>query len=372
MRATNQPSLLKNDKGEVYALFLSSDHCAEHEWGIKPLTKSLKVPSIDNQPVKGKEGLDSYRIENTKIEPVVFEDKSTVTAVFDPFSMYNEILENKTVKPEDLKIYVPRDYSKRKYKGSHPIKDFDIAAAWDDQSFAFTVKKENKEIIDKFKTAIQNKDAALHIGGGGPFGGHGLVLSIISLVPEKDKNEMKNSHLETIETSEKWNDFCKKNEVSFERMAVKPMLKEGGFNCHRGLIESKSGIYCFFNPDWSSSKNADFGWYTAEEMAEYIKSPKDSMPDRRLRGKVLFKEGNYENKLTEKKIDFLTPESYIEDNKLKTILSIKPNEKLNIDELRKEFEIKEANVVNAHNHKKEYLEIRFKSSLELEKFIDKI
>ncbi len=153
-----------------------ADFCAEHEWGVAELcsqlgvSNDLKVLGIDrrliNQP---KEGFLHF-----------LEEEDSVALI-------------------GKELYNKEDYKK--------IDDFSrelaihdkMVCAWSDKDFGIRVSTKDKQDVKRLNRlykAINEKDAAIWLGGGHAFCNAGLVIGIVSHISAYHKEEMYNTDLD--------------------------------------------------------------------------------------------------------------------------------------------------------------------------------
>lgn len=198
MRQSFRSSLWEEDK-QVIAINLGSDHCAEHEWGIKKLQSQF---GIDSENLLGLESrvVNYLPEENNYFSNNLYFKKQGNKAVL-RFSQ--DTVEGLAKAAKDV-LY------------TKSIKEGEFQCAWDEKSFLIyaNCKKVSNFLKDLYK-AILNKDAYCYIGRGGPFSSGGLILGIYSRTPQDFKDKTKSEDLERI-----------KLEQAVKETHIKSLLKE--------------------------------------------------------------------------------------------------------------------------------------------------
>ncbi len=247
-------------EGKMIAVNLGADFTAEHEWGIKELNKLLNI-SVDTNVL----GIDRYRIRSTNPKSLHLVEQSKNEAAL-------VVLE-----PDSVKYYLGKKLDEY-FNGEMRIYDNDFASAWCEGSFGINVKgKENIEKLKKIQQAIYNRDAAMWLGGGAIFSNAGLVIGIISEIPEHLKKEMYDKHVE-----------ANKLQEASEATGIKAKIdavNEKWYAENRGSIYPPCGYYAL-RPSWNNGgvtkhpviywlnpqeqQKNHYGWYTVEELELWI------------------------------------------------------------------------------------------------------
>lgn len=226
--------VLRDDQGNFVGFSLGSDHCAEHEWGIRSIARHF---GLDNEGI----GVPARTVTRLPSTLSLVNGRGRRSIVYSP---YDDSVED-----------APRKYKLHK--------DMDIVSAWDEASFVITVSKKLYAEIDELWSAFHRKDAAIWIGGGNPFGGHGLVLAIVSKIPGDKAKAMYDCDSERkslLEYMEQSGIKDKLYAAGRRFMVLKPSK----------IVNSETGeeeIKFWLNPEDQRSNKC--GWFTLAELEEW-------------------------------------------------------------------------------------------------------
>jgi hypothetical protein len=282
MRRGNQNCWLEQD-GKVFGVNLGSDFTSEHEWGIKELNERLGVESeapkknfLGNLLGKNEErlGIEKRRIRKPNMDNVVWveDGDEAVLMVIDQWLVKRMLGKKVGEFDGELKFY----------------RDETMATAWSGNDLGVHVRgKENVEHLRRIYNAIQNKEAAIWLGGGGVFKNAGLCIAIINEVPEASKQLMRDADVDRKNldaASEKTgikeridkinSDFLEKaREKGYGLMATlnRPL---GYYALSPSWIsedrkeQSKHPVIYWLNP--MQQDRVNFGWFTVEQLEEWI------------------------------------------------------------------------------------------------------
>lgn len=237
---------------------LGYDYCAEHEWGIKGLEEAFGLDPF----LMGVQRYQNSIIPNgtySKLETIEFTDRKTPWV-----GLYF-----------NAKQYFAMDRKKLKEQMPLPFKqtEDEIATAWDANSFAIVVHKNNKWIINEIIEAINRKDLAIGIGSNtNPFSRGGLQLMIVSYMPQEMKDAILESHedydrLMKAVKKTKIEETIKKSGKGYYALSPQwysPTFKPGG-----RTLKTKYKVVFFLNPHEQRKYNS--GWFTVEELQDWTK-----------------------------------------------------------------------------------------------------
>lgn len=250
-------------EGKLVAVNLGADFTAEHEWGIKELQQTLGV-----NPDPKVLGIERFRIKKTNNDCVLLvENKKDVSLL--------------VVKQYDVKYVAEKSVDI--FSELKPYKD-ELATAWCEGSLG--IRSKNPEDTKKIKlihNAIINGDAAIWLGGGHVFQNAGLVIGIISQIPDHLKKEMHDAHVE----ANKLQEASDKTGIKAKLDAVNEKYREERKGFSGGLYPpcgyyalspswiregakatSKHPVMYWLNP-MDQQKNK-YGWYTVEQLEQWI------------------------------------------------------------------------------------------------------
>lgn len=275
MRRGQNSAWLEDANNQMIGCNLGSDFTAEHEWGIKELYETLGVTN-DKKVM----GIERYRVGTPRMNHIALieENKSKAGLICLKYEW-------------DMKCLA----EKKLEKFCHGELDFwpkeqELATAWDGSSFGIRVQRPtNIKRIKRLYKAIQEKDAAVWLGGGGVFKNAGLIVAIISAVPEEQKKQMLESHLDyaklqdaadktgIVQKIDKLNEeYREKNPHSYQKpfgyyslrpnWPMKTVLRGDPHVVTE--IKSNHPVIFWLNPQ-EQQKNQS-GWYTVEELEQWI------------------------------------------------------------------------------------------------------
>jgi hypothetical protein len=169
MRRSYKTEWLTDDNNNLIGVLLNASACAEHEWGIDRLKSILGI--ADTNP----EGIESRKVNN--VNKINYNFKKTATrstlVIGDEYEISYISRGQKNI-PGDLKSYEKK-----------------LTGAWDRNSVGIMAySKEDKSNLELIYNALKNNDLSIWISSGIEFRQHGLVLSIISKVPQDKKDHM--------------------------------------------------------------------------------------------------------------------------------------------------------------------------------------
>ncbi len=157
MRKGNQPAVLMDPKGEIFAIATGSDATSEHEWGSDTLMTELS----GHAPLKSADVARALKARQLKAVPDVLAPRSIVR------DLDGIVLQRGKEQGEAVAAigYTARGSELQLLR--HPELSFsrfadpkDLAGAWDDSSFGFKVRG------DKLVAKLEHFHAALHAGHG--------------------------------------------------------------------------------------------------------------------------------------------------------------------------------------------------------------
>jgi hypothetical protein len=294
-KASNDEGLIVVDDKFV-GISLGYDYCAEHEWGIAGIKRICGIPESTNKNM----GVECRSITN--VPPVhffeeTFKKKKFAILYMDRVSMWNP--EKETKIPHNFDKYKEDflHYEKIKAddikKGSEYVfrKDKDnVLTAWDESSFGVAVMGATEvEYLRELYQAFLNKNvtiAVVNLRAMNPFAGSSMSLLIRDRIPQETLDLMYSADKEYYD-----------REDYEEKIGMKKILqKHGNKNGYRG---AKYFMAC--SPKWINYEDAEkreenkkqyntkydimywvnysdddnnFGWYTVEEIREWMTGKK--------------------------------------------------------------------------------------------------
>lgn len=166
MRKGQENGFLRNKHGDVIAINLGSDYCAEHEWGIKGIRRNFQYGDASNE------------------DEVFGKDRRRIQAPPSTTEKYAQSFRWCKIDQGEGFIFTynhvekPYDYGFRK--------DQTLWTGWDEKSFgAFSTNAKEIANLRLIYQAILDGDAVCWLGGGGVFKNAGLCFGIISRMDQK-------------------------------------------------------------------------------------------------------------------------------------------------------------------------------------------
>lgn len=280
--------IVENDK--FIGIALGYDYCAEHEWGIADLKRLCGMPEASKKNI----GVKNRTI--TKVPPFVFKE---VTEKNKKFAI---LYTGRTWdKPEDLEKYLPHDFKNwtenllrsEKWNKEHPNtrndKKDNISTAWDDGSFGVAVMGDKEvEYLKELKEAIEKKNltiAVANLRAKNPFAGSSLCLLLTNRIPQETLDAMYHGDKEYFDRE----DYEKKigmKKILTEKnksyhslhyfLACSPKWidynnEEGTLEERKKKLNTKYDIEYWIN---YSDDDDNYGWYTVEEIREWMTGTK--------------------------------------------------------------------------------------------------
>jgi hypothetical protein len=246
-----------NDVDECAGLHLRADYCAEHEWGIQDMKRSF---GINDDEV----GIERRRIHNpTGVYFVKFKKKGEKCAFISNYKTYTSGLERRELKGTEVKDYVNE---RRWFDLTHNEQSEGVAGAWNEKNFICVVKgQDNVDKLQEVYDAFDEGDVAIFLGGGqGPFSNAGLSVSIISQLPAELIDNMRNTDMNS--------EWLKKAAL---KTGIEAKIKKAGLGFYalspewNDIEDHSEGVKFWLNP--TDQQNNNHGWYTVDELKQWIK-----------------------------------------------------------------------------------------------------
>lgn len=277
----NEGLIVENDK--FIGISLGYDYCAEHEWGIEGITRDFGIPKSD----KANMGVESRSI--TKMPKMYFKEethkKKKYAILFTGYSWRDDNSDAEV--PSELKNYVKDLTWNEEYNTKHPDRDKDnVLTAWDSKSFGVAVMGDKEvEYLKELHQAFLDNNVAIavvNLRARNPFAGSSLSLLIKSKIPQETLDLMYSGDKEYYDLhdyeeeigmkkiiKEKGNKDGYKGKKYF--MACSPKWID--YNDEAAREEAKKKRNSKFNIMYwvnYSDNDDNYGWYTVEEIKEWL------------------------------------------------------------------------------------------------------
>lgn len=249
MRAAfNDIEVMKIDD-ELVGFGLGADFCAEHELGIKELTRTFK---IDIEKI----GVDGRKI-NCCPDKLLFQtltiDRMTCHILALPYETFFWDREDIKLTKDDIGRFDLRTYK---------LKENGITTAWDSKTFAILVTDKYKSEIEELYNAFKNLDICVGVAPSQAFRNGGLIFCIISKLPNETVKSMKEADLDYIALQK-----------AAKKTKIKKILEKAGKKYFalspRWKDESKKEVVFWLNP-WDQ-ENDNCGWFTVQDLKDWTK-----------------------------------------------------------------------------------------------------
>lgn len=248
MRQSYNGELLKNKSGEFKGVNLGSDFCAEHEWGILGLQRTLGI-SLDEKAI----GVEKRKISFGK---EVKENSISCNGMM----LYAIYCVNNTYSEENYSEFlIKRNLISVNQK---ELDENGFVAAWNERGFAIFFDMKHMSFGKELLTACQNNDVMVYLGQGtNPFARSGLLITIISREDEDLLIKMKEhdmDKIQLIETAKNTGIYQKLRAANKRFYALTPRWKD----------KDKKEVLFWLNP--MEQKIYNYGWFTVEDLELWI------------------------------------------------------------------------------------------------------
>lgn len=265
MRTGFNSEFLKDENGRVIAVNLGSDYCAEHEWGIASLRKLLGV--ADDEKIFG---IERRRITRVSEGEVLFLDEpqrkkrgTTTLMVACGVNFYVQ-----GGKPP-YAIQPIRSRWNRETQKSETLEYAPLTCAWSESDLGIHAETpEDRENLREIYQAMVRGDAALWLGGGEVFENAGLIIGIISRIPEKHKETMRlmdEDHYRRKQAAASTGIEEKLKKAGKRWFALSPRWSHGIKSTNQSTRHS---VVFWLNPMDQHLNNS--GWFSVEDLEQWI------------------------------------------------------------------------------------------------------
>jgi len=256
MRKGNKPEVLLTEDGKLQAIDLSADYCAEHEWGIKDIKRDF---GINDTLTARNIGIKRFAVKKSNANLVHFRKGAECILLY-----------------SDMNEWEPdMDFDKAKGRLRDINERDEIYAGWSTEDFGIYMKNDSEDMLMELYTALQNKEAAIWLGGHGAFKNSGFIIGIVKNISDDNLKIMKDADEDQL----KLNKAVKKSGI-LKRLEAKQNTKEGyhrpcGYHCCKAAWISENrakdsywNIMFWLNPQNQADNN--FCWCTVEELDLWI------------------------------------------------------------------------------------------------------
>ncbi len=283
-KAYNDYHFWIGENDEFMGVSLGFDFTSEHEWGIAGMRRMFGIPDSS----KDKMGIKSRTITKCP-ESLVFREEKHKGQKF-AVLYADRYRNNKEQIPSELSTYKDDILRDVEWLAKNPkVRNTpdQMVTAWDEESFGVGVMGEKevgylKELYEAFKknnVAI----AFIDLHPGNPFSNASLSLLILDKIPEKSIEQMYSadkSHYDLIDYEEeigmtKIKQDARKNGSGFHGlhyyMACSPrwINYEDTDEREKSKLKNNTKYDILYWINYSDDDN-NFGWYTVEEIKEWL------------------------------------------------------------------------------------------------------
>jgi hypothetical protein len=263
MRRGSKPELIydversTNGPRELLGINLSSDYCAEHEWGIKDIREAFGLPDKDTV----------YGLKKRKITRVP-KTLAWVKYVSTWYVSRLDVERGLAKKVGDTKItnegFVLHDWYHEepdKMALNSELHGVGLRAAWSEDDFA-VISNDLGEIaaLREIFDEIQKKNTCIFFGGGGPFQNSALVIAIADRLPK--------------EITEDWFQYDYEQQQikkEFEATGIEKLLAAAGkrYYALSPRRRDDGSLWYWLNP--CEQHKTNYGWFTLEQLQQWAK-----------------------------------------------------------------------------------------------------
>ena len=277
MRPCRNAEFVLTPAGEVSGLFLPGGYCAEHEQGIDPMLRALGVdPDVRAEVI----GVDRYRLPAPLPEGAMFFQHwlTPRRKHVKQFALLSLGWSHFSQDPADR----AREYAATRGLAHH--------AEWGDHELCAYFTGDDAPRLELIAEALRTGDACLYMGGGSgnPFARGGIVIGVVSKMPEADLRQLAETHADELalqravdqtgivarlEATRKPGSWASRDLNGCYWFALKPAwtgtVKTASLpGAREGSREIKTThpVIFFLNPQG----DCNFGWVTVEDLEDWI------------------------------------------------------------------------------------------------------
>lgn len=256
-RAYFDNGFLENENG-VFGVTLGYDYCAEHEWGIEGIKKSLGIKELTRWTA----GIKSRRIH--RHDYIVYKEDGEYTYLFMGMVGFDKTLNERVPYSLDKDALLSIELLNKEQEKQRPL----IVTAWSSNAFGMLVKgDEHRKVLKDTYDAIKDGDAAIAMLSpymNNPFANASLSVIIISRLSKTLLQQMKDLDKKTmfLEKASKKHGFHKR---LCERLPYVSCSIHDIGNDQKERYDTKYD-YVF----WVNSSNVS-GYFSVEALERFLK-----------------------------------------------------------------------------------------------------
>jgi hypothetical protein len=263
MRRGSDPKWVYLPNGDLAGIAMGSDFCAEHEWGVAPMRQQLRCDET-------KDGIERRQVT------VVPKELQRFSGV----APHPSDKRKKGTEYEALFLYPTETYYRKpvEWVADRELYRYDekrgVCCAWDEKTFGIVAYGEkDKKNLDLLWDAFQRKDIAFYPQVGVFHMGGGLILCIVSKVPEKDVKAMLEAdldHKRLLEAAKQTGIEDDLKAAGKKWIALSPRWSKEIRSTVNGEVKTKYPVIYWLNPYHQDQHN--HGWWTVEVLQQWAKN----------------------------------------------------------------------------------------------------
>lgn len=263
MRRGNDPQWVYLENGDLAGIAMGSDFCAEHEWGVGDMRRLLGCD-------ESKDG-----VEKRQITAIPKDLRFITTEVPHPSDKRRKgtVVDAIFLSPTESYYRQPESWVADSELHRYDEKR-GLCCAWDQKSFGIVAYGEkDKKNLRLMWDAFQKKDIAFWPNVGVFHMGGGLILCIVSKIPEKDLKKMVEDDLdrkELLRQSEETGIEKELTAAGKRWFALSPRWANTLKSTVNGEIKTKYPVVYWLNPMEQHIHN--HGWWTVEILKEWAQN----------------------------------------------------------------------------------------------------
>lgn len=291
-KATQDYAIITSDnETQLLGIALGYDYCAEHEWGIKEIKTMFGIPESSKKNMGVKSRSITKNIDNLVFKKETYKKQKFAILYTGNRYQYGD---NENLIPHYLKNYKEDIRWRLQWEAENPREGRDskdpIVTAWSSSGFGVGVMGE-KEVqwLEELYEAFNNKNvviAMLNLRVLNPFAGTSLSLMIKDRLPQEISDMMYSADKEYYDRE----DYEKK--IGMKKIIEKYGNKNGYHGLHYFMACSPKWINyndkesreeqkkkrntkydIMYWVNYSDNDN-NWGWYTVEEIKEWLTGKK--------------------------------------------------------------------------------------------------
>lgn len=250
MRQGNENGIILNEQGQIVAVNLGADYCAEHEWGIRRIQIKFGFGLNDSH----------FGLERRKIT------KSSTELLWVPEVKFEYFVRPRSRKLLKFAGLFYDGYNDSIEKAADCVKrtayaspEKDLISLWCESEFCVMAHKpEQIAQLQEVYNAFASNDIAIWRGGGHVFKNAGLCIAIASRLSQEVLDNWKKGDEEQYQLTR-----------DVEKTGIESKLKEAnkGYYALAPRRKDDGSIVFFLNPMQQDKNNS--GWFTIQELEQW-------------------------------------------------------------------------------------------------------